>query len=228
MKPILARLVLLAALLSGAGAWAGPAGATPAPGLGIDPTYGPPLTIVKLTGTGFCPPPCGAVQITISFVRVDSSNLTWHRDGTFTILVQVPGSARPGSVPVVASQTDAKDQQLVARTSFQLTVNVPAPTHYPTPKALQPPGGAGSVAGSTPRSRPVSSPAISTPHTKPTTTPALSSAGSSSAATLSSTAAADQRSGSGSDIGAIAGIVAAGIAAAAAGAWWYRRRRAAH
>src|SRR5436190_21861854 len=121
------------ALIVLAGASGTAAAAPGAPGLGADPPYGPPLTTIKLTGTGFCAAPCGPIRLTIANVRVDASTPTWQPDGTFITFARVPGSARPGDIPVVASQTDAGGQEIVARARFSVTPNVPAPTLYPAP-----------------------------------------------------------------------------------------------
>src|SRR2546430_445004 len=130
---VLLAVIILAAAPGSAAAEPG------APGLGVDPPYGPPLTTVKLTGTGFCPAPCGPIQLTIASVRVDTGPFTWPADHTFTVLARVPGSARPGDVPVVATQTDATGQQIAARARFSVTINVTAPVHYPPPTGTQPP-----------------------------------------------------------------------------------------
>lgn len=230
MKPTATRywLPVLVALLITTGCVAA-ADAAPAPGLGINPPYGPPLTTVKLTGTGFCAAPCGAVHITVASVRVDSSNLTWHPDRTFTVIVQVPGSARPGGVPVVATQTDRAGNQVSARTQFAVTINVPAPTRYPTPTSLQPPGGGPG---------PVVSPAQPTPPTPsatPSATPsrektprptsAATTATSSSVAPPPTTPAADHGSRSSSLKGPVLALIGLGLVAAAITAIWWRRRR---
>ena len=112
------------------------------PGLAVNPNGGPPLTTIKITGQGFCKagPSCGPVSITIAYVQVDSSDLTWTSGTSFTGFVRVPGSARPGADAVVAEQT-VNGNQVMARTTFNVATGIPAPTSYPTPASLQPPGG---------------------------------------------------------------------------------------
>jgi hypothetical protein len=202
---------------------AGTADAATAPGLGVDPPYGPPLTIIKLSGTGFCPAPCGPIQITIASVRVDSASLTWHPNRTFTAFAQVPGSARPGDVPVVATQTDNNGQQVAARTRFAVTINAPAPKHYPTPTSLQPPGGPPPPAHGSPQ--PTHHPA---PTTLATTSSPAATPTSTSPADHPSGASSHQSGGSSSPTGPILALTGAALAAAVgaiAVTWWYRRRR---
>ncbi len=126
----------------------------PNPTVAIDPGYGPPLSTVKVSGYGFCAAPCPNVNINIAGVYV--ANTTVTAKGRFSALVQIPGSARPGSTPVIASQTN----QLHGRTTFTVTISAPAPHSYPRP-SLQPlPGGRPATTPN--RSRQPSSPAAST------------------------------------------------------------------
>src|SRR5437899_2156048 len=75
------------------------------PSIGVDPASGPPLTVVKVTGIGYCPAPCSAVTIKIDTLNV-ATGVPVDGDGSFTAFVRVPGSVRPGAVAVIASQTD--------------------------------------------------------------------------------------------------------------------------
>jgi hypothetical protein len=145
-------------------AWgfAGTAASAPVPGLAIDPTGGSPLTTLKITGQGFCKPgpTCGPVSITIAYVQVDSSRLTWTSPTMFTGFVRVPGSARPGADPVIAQQT-VDGKQVTARTAFNVATGVPAPTSYTTPPSLQPPGGFPATTAN--RSVPTTAPSATVP-----------------------------------------------------------------
>jgi hypothetical protein len=125
----------------------------------ISPQTGPPGTIIRVAGTGFCAAPCGPVRIAVgSFPVGDEVPITL--DGRFGVEVRVPETAREGEVPVVASQRDANGVELVGRTVF--VVMLGAPTR------VQPPVGPSGVTVSTLPQSPStasSAPAISSPTT---------------------------------------------------------------
>ena len=111
------------------------ASASPYPGVAIDPSYGPPLSAAKITGSGFCAASCGPVAI--NFAGVYVASIAVRADGSFSFLVQVPGSARPGTAAVIASQT----AQPSARTTFTVTISAGPPRKYPQPTSRPFPGG---------------------------------------------------------------------------------------
>jgi hypothetical protein len=150
---ILATSMLVSALAVMVGA-AGPSAAD-APGVAVDPAYGPPLTTIKVTGAHFCGSPCGPAAIVIANLTV-ADNIPVSPDGTFTTFVRVPGTARPGAVPVLVSQTAASGATQTARDDFTVTVSTPAPTIYPPPATGQVPS-AGTPAAGIPPSSPASS-----------------------------------------------------------------------
>jgi hypothetical protein len=164
-------LTLLVAASGSASAAASPT----APGLAVNPTGGTPLTTIKIIGQGFCKPgpTCGPVSITIAYVEVDSSHLTWTSGGSFVGFVRVPGSARPGADAVVAQQA-VNGNQVMARTTFNVSTGVPAPTIYTTPPSVQPPGGF---------------PATTVTRSSATTTPSATTRGSNSGPSTSTGAA---------------------------------------
>lgn len=112
------------------------------PAIGIDPAYGPPRTIVKIVGTGFCTAAagCSPVSILVDSLYVDGG-IAVGADHGFTAYIQIPGTVRPGSVAVQAVQTDHSGAQVTARDEFTATTGAPAPTLYPTPATIPPPGG---------------------------------------------------------------------------------------
>jgi len=197
-----------------------PAGATE-PGVGIDPTSGPPLTTIKVDGQGFCGPPCSPVSIVIGTLHVDDS-VPVGSDGTFRVFVQVPGAVRSGQAPVIVSTTDADGNTISARTDFDVTPSRPAPTIYPPPASIQPPGGgpAGTqppatrppVTGPTPGSEPIPGPTTETTIVGPTSRPPKPAPASASRHTDS-----DNRD---RVVLAVALLGALGIGAAV---WWRRR-----
>jgi hypothetical protein len=130
-----ALLVALAVVLSATGS----AGA-PASGVAVDPAYGPPLTNVKVSGTGFCRTGCSAVSISVGSLFV-ASDVAVQADGTFSTIMRMPGTVRPGDVTITASQTDQSGATASARTTFSVTTGSPAPTQYPAPTTIQPPTG---------------------------------------------------------------------------------------
>ncbi len=99
----------------------------------ISPPGGPPGTIIRVTGTGFCAAPCGPVRIQVGTSPV-AGDVPITSDGRFGVEVQVPESAREGDVPVVASQRDANGVELVGRTVFVVM--------FGAPPRVQPPAGA--------------------------------------------------------------------------------------
>jgi hypothetical protein len=217
-RPWAIALAAFTLLIGGA---ARAAATPPVPGLAVDPTYGPPLTTIKVTGQGFCSS-CGPVQIQIANVGVDSSDLTWNPDGTFTAFVRVPGSARPGDDPVVAKQTP-----VTARTTFTVTTSVPAPTSYPTPSSTQPPGGLPPQASTTqpPAVQPTPGSSTTSPGSLP---PAGATSTTVSVAASSASAIHHSRSSNSDHSALIAFLIAIGLvgaAGAAGGTVLYRRHR---
>jgi hypothetical protein len=108
--------------------------------IAVDPTTGPPLTTIKVTGSGFCPPPCGTVSISVGSLYV-SSAITVASDGTFSTFIRIPGTVRPGPVDVIATQTTSDGGSGEARSTFMVTINQPAPKSYPPPSTVPAPGG---------------------------------------------------------------------------------------
>lgn len=156
---------------------AGPAAAAVRPAIQVFPAYGPPGTVVRVTGQGFCPKPCSTVGIVVATQEV-AVGVTVGSAGTFDTRVRVPGGLPAGTAPVVARQTDASGATVFAASSFDVTPGVPPPTRLPAPTgspAVQPVPGATSATPSTSRSSPVST-------ARATATPAGTATSSSSAA----------------------------------------------
>jgi len=138
--------------------------------IAINPTYGPPLTTLKLNGSGFCQSPCSPVSVTIASLNV-ASGVAVNGQGRFKVFVRVPGSARPGPVTVAASQTDRSGNTVSAQSTFTVTINVPPPTRYPPPTNSPSAGAA---------------PAATAPHTPSSASPRAQSPSLPSAPTVAS------------------------------------------
>lgn len=69
----------------------------------LDPTYGPPTSIIKVQGTGFAPNE--AVSLTFGSTQVGTT--TTNNAGNFSTRIKVPASAQPGSTQVTAAQQDS-------------------------------------------------------------------------------------------------------------------------
>jgi hypothetical protein len=211
-------LILMTAGLLGMGT----AAAVPLPTITVDPTYGPPLTIVKVAGRSFCAT-CGPVTLSVSTLNVDTAPV--RADGTFSRIIRIPGSSRPGTVTIEATQGTS-----TARASFTVTVNQPAPTTYPAPKTLPPPGNlpGGSVTGTPARTTASPATATSTPGAT-TTSPRPSGSttgGSASPGPTAVTPVAGHRPSGHSSAWPVAALATAAALLAAGTAWWLRRRRA--
>jgi hypothetical protein len=218
MRPIAAPLLALGAIASLLGS--GLAAAAPLPSITVDPGYGPPLTTVKVVGRSFCAT-CGPVALSVAALNVDSAPV--RADGTFSHLVRIPGSTRPGSVTIAATQGTT-----TARTAFTVTVFQPAPTTYSPPKTVPAPGNLPSATASA-TGTPVQSSSSSGPAPGTTSSNPPSSAASPSVSiepTAASPVADHRSSGAGSarPIAALAAAAAA-LLAAGGGVWWLRRRR---
>jgi hypothetical protein len=192
---------------------AGPAAAA-VRAIAVDPTTGPPLTTIKVTGSGFCAAPCGPVSISVGSLYV-SSGVTVASDGTFTTFIRIPGTARPGPVDVIATQTGSDGGSGEARSTFTVTINQPAPKSYPPPSTVPAPGGlpgaATPAASQNTGGAPPNSPAASTnaPPAKGNDNPAAP--------------ATRPTSGSFGPVGwSLAVLLIIGLAAAG---WWGWRRR---
>ena len=223
----LARLLLLSAVLIALAGPLGPAAAaTAAPGVAVDPGYGPPLATVKVIGSGFCPPPCGPVAINFAGIYV-TADVAVDSNGAFSTIVQVPGSARPGQVAVVASQRGGP----VARTSFTVTINAPAPTQYPRPTSLPLPGGVPSlqrvpVQGPATGSDAPTRPAVAGPRTSVTSDSPQSTRSPSPGALLSTSARAAPRDHAGLTGSGWLLLLLAVVALPLAGGFFWLSRRA--
>lgn len=210
-----------------------PAAATDAAGVAVDPVYGPPLITIKVSGAQFCGPPCGPVAIAFGSLSV-ADGIGVNPDGSFTAFVRVPGTVRPGAVPVIASQTQANGAATSAQTDYTVTVSTPAPTSYPpvvsplSPTGAVPPPGVppapGTAVPGAPTTAPAAQPAGGTGPAGSTTSP-TSPAG--IPTRLVSAAGAARPAGTGTWPRWLA-FVGAALAAAAAGAavfrWRHRRR----
>ena len=227
--------IVLALVLSATGS-----AAAPASGVAVDPTYGTPLTVVNVTGTGFCHSGCSAVSISVGSLFV-ASDVAVQNDGSFSKVIRMPGTVRPGEVAITASQTDQNGAPTSARTTFTVTTGTPAPTQYPTPSTIQPP------TGSPPTTRPPQS--VTQPPASGNSTTVAGQPGqpSSSSVTAASdpaltvtTAGGPGTAGGkalparpirhqGSDHTALFVLLGALVLAAiaAGGGWWYHRRQAA-
>lgn len=196
------------------------AAARTVPTVTVNPGYGPPLTIIKVTGHAFCAT-CGPVTISVSSLAVDRA--TVRPDGSFSKLIRVPGSARPGPAMVGAAQNGARP----ALATFTVTVDQPAPTTYPAPASIPPPGNLppprtshNTGAPSSPTRHPTSS-----AHPRPSSdAPATSAPSSLPPLTPSSSPAAAHPSSDGSSWPLALAVAGAVVLAAAAG-WLFRRRR---
>lgn len=223
-----AVFALVVAILSSAS----PAGAAE-PSIAVDPGTGPPLTTIKVIGLGFCGPPCGPVSIIIGTLDV-ADGVTVGAGNSFTAFVQVPGVTRSGSNPVIAIQTASDGTTLSGRTTFGVTVSRPAPTYYPPPSSIQPPGGGigvstpprpspTSVAGTVPG---VESTTATT--TTPTTTSTVTQSGIAGTTlappTRQALAISDRRRSPSHGVAIAVALVATLSAGLAAVLWWRRRQ----
>jgi hypothetical protein len=198
--------------------------------IGVSPATGPPLATVRITGSGFCPPPCGPVAISIGSLYV-ASNITIRPSGGFQVFVRMPGTVRPGPVAITATQTIKGGRVESAQTTFTVTPGQPPPITYPPPSSSQPPGGLPPPSGKPTTARP--NPQTPSPSPSQETPSPPSQAGppaaTSSAASQSQSArsAAARTTGGGGTL--TTWLLGAGLlaAACAVGAWlWLRRRRA--
>lgn len=211
--PLLAVLGLLGS---------GVAAAAPLPAITVDPGYGPPLTTVKVVGRSFCAT-CGPVALSVAALNVDTAPV--RADGSFSHLVRIPGSTRPGAVTIAASQGAS-----TARTTFTVTVFQPAPKTYSPPSTVPPPGNlpSGGVTGTPVQS---SSPPGPAPSTASATTAPSDPSSSVASQSVSiepgpvSPVAGHRSSAHGSAAPITALIAAAALLAAGGVLWWLRRRR---
>lgn len=198
----------------------GTAGAAPLPTITADPGYGPPLTTVQVTGRAFCTS-CGPVALSVSALNVDTAPV--RADGTFSRVVRIPGSTRPGAVTIAATQGTA-----TARTTFTVTVFQPAPTTYPAPKTVPAPGNlpSGGASGTQAQTTAAPTPGPSTASPRPSsgTTSTTTSPNASGGQPTTVSPAADQRSSANSSAWPIAAIVVLAALLAAGGTFWWRRR----
>ena len=176
--------------------WASPAAATTTPSIQVYPAYGPPGTVVQVTGQGFCPPPCGSVTVYVGTEQV-ALDVQVSTAGRFIRNVEIPGSVRPGTVPLSARQVDEHGASRQGSGSFSVTVGLPPPTRLPLPTGSPPvqpvPGFSPSTASVTPTPSPSASAGTTSPSPSltnvppvPTQTPqATSSASSASSGGLS-------------------------------------------
>jgi hypothetical protein len=109
------------------------------PTLKVDPSSGGVGTTVRIAGRGFCgSPACSSVQVAFAGIVV-ADGIGVASDGGFALSVTVPGGTPPGEKAVAATQTNASGQQLVANTTFQVTLvgvtATPSPTITATPTA---------------------------------------------------------------------------------------------
>lgn len=192
--------------------------ASPVPTVSVNPAYGPPLTIVKVTGHAFCTT-CGQVTIFVSSLAVDRASVA--ANGTFSKLIRIPGSSRPGAAMIGASQGGGRP----ALTTFTVTVDQPAPTTYPPPSSIPPPGNLppphdASTAHT--RSRTSSPPVSGSPAESPTT----SSTTAPQASVTPSGSASSASAAHGGRTPAWPWITAAAAAVLIGGsAWAFQRRR---
>ncbi len=221
---VLARSLLLSAAMVALVGPLGPAAAaTAASGVAVDPGYGPPLATVKVIGSGFRPP--GPVAINFAGIYV-TADVAVDSNGAFSTIVQVPGSARPGQVAVVASQPNSPD----ARTSFTVTINAPAPTQYPRPTSLPLPGGLPTLQrvpaqGQATGSRAPTRPAAAGPRTSATSDSPQSTRSPSPGALLSTSARAAPRDHAGlTGSGWLLLLLAVVALPLAGGLFWLSRR----
>jgi hypothetical protein len=106
-----------------------------APTLKVDPSSGDVGTTVRIAGRGFCgSPACSSVRVSFADI-VTADGIQVRSDGGFALEVTVPGGIPVGEGAVTATQTHASGQQLVAITTFQVTLGVPGGSPSPTATA---------------------------------------------------------------------------------------------
>jgi len=210
--------------------WYGAGAAHADPSIAIDPRSGPPLTTIKVSGSGFCGAPCSPVSILVDNLHVDD-NVAVDGSGNFSTFVQIPGGTSAGHTPVMATQSDAAGNPSTAQTDFNVTPNQPAPVQYPPPSSVQPPsGGPSTTAVTVPTTEEPTTTESSSSSTTPPSSSVSSSSATSSAPGSTQVAAGPSSSSagsSGSNAGLIIGVVLAALAASAGVGWWIARRRAA-
>ncbi|MBV9292428.1 MAG: hypothetical protein JO222_08255 [Frankiales bacterium] len=198
-----------------------------APGVRLQPGYGPAGSYVRLQGAHFCTHPCSDVSVVADGLQI-ASGIVVSRHGKFDTSVQIPGSAQPSTLRVVAQQKDATGVMRSAETTFNVVPEVAGPSVSLPPGNQQAPVGSGAA------EPPVSSPTAARPTRTRVKTAAPSGAPSpttraaaTSAAPEPAAAAERSRSTSGSSGWWIAGVTAAAVllAGAAAVAVRLRRRR---
>jgi hypothetical protein len=200
----------------------GTAGSAPLPSITVDPGYGPPLTTVKVVGRSFCTT-CGPVALSVAALNVDSAQV--RADGTFSHLVRIPGSTRPGTVTIAATQANT-----TARATFTVTVYQPAPKTYPAPSTVPAPGNlpSSSVTGSPVQSSTSAPPAPTTtasPRPSSSATAQTTSTNGSGGGPTAITPAAEHHSAADGSAWSIAALAAvAALLAIGAAAWWRRHR----
>jgi hypothetical protein len=128
----------------------------------ISPPSGPPGTIIKVTGSGFCAAPCEPVHIFVGPAPV-GDDVPITADGRFGVEVQVPEGIRQGEQPVVAVQHDTNGADLLGRTVFMVTL---AP-----PTRVQPPVGPSSGP------EPADTPGVVPPSQPPSRSPVAAASG---------------------------------------------------
>src|SRR5438128_1572537 len=89
--PLSVVAALVTAYTPGATAGASAAG----PAIQVSPPYGPPMTVIKVTGVGFCTTGCGSVSVLIGALYV-VNDVKVGSDGRFSTTVQVPDTVPSG------------------------------------------------------------------------------------------------------------------------------------
>src|SRR5207302_7287943 len=107
LRPLVAGIWLAAAAVAVFAPTGGGVEAAGAPSITITPNSGPPGTTVKVVGQGFCPSPspCTAITIKVGILPV-ATDIPVGADGRFTTCVDIPGTVRPPTANVAASQAD--------------------------------------------------------------------------------------------------------------------------
>lgn len=219
-----------------------PAAAVPAasaatvPTIVVDPTYGPPLTTLRVTGRSFCPAPCSPVSISAGSLILEAG-VAVDAGGRFTTFIRLPGTVRPGEVTISASQTTRTGSPVQASTTFTVTISVPAPKTYPPPQTIPAPGGLPPRPGAATPTRTVAPTTTPSPThtpgssatTKPTATSGPATTTGLPTATATATAATIQASPTSAPSSGTSPVwwvllVAAAAAAVAGGVIWLRRR----
>jgi hypothetical protein len=184
------------------------AAASPAPSLVLNPTTGPPNSVVTFAGSGFCGT-CGAVTLTFNNFPV-ASGVAVGSDGKFHGTFEVPATPA-GQQRVVASQPGSGN---TATALYFVGPSLPGPTGpHPTVSFTPPPG-------PTPLVTTVPVSPTTSPGSPPTTTPAPGTLPVTSSASSAASAA-------GGGLGWLVWLMlAVAVAAVVAGAVLLLRRRA--